>query len=422
MRPQRLLLMPDVPEVREPVVADEAAGAQLAGATGDHRIAADEDDDRGEREAAGDREPGRRQQRQPSRPRGFADGGGRFGDCGGHRDFESLSARQSRLAGLRPSVSWAPTSSTATLHHWIDGAPDASAAARFGEVTESATGRGRGTRAVRDRRDASIAPCGRPPQAAAVLGPELDQPAQQGALRLPRAGARPPRRAGGDRHARARQGARRRAGRGPARPGGRRVRLRRRAAPQGRADAGRLPRASTPTRCASRVGVVAGITPFNFPIMVPMWMHPVAIACGNAFVLKPSEQDPSASLRVAELWAQAGLPAGRLHGRPRRQGGGRRAACPSAGRRGLVRRLDADRPLCPRDAAPRTASACRRSAAPRTTRSSCPTPTSSSPPTASSRPATARPASAAWRSRSPSRSATVADAADGPASASGSPR
>jgi malonate-semialdehyde dehydrogenase (acetylating) / methylmalonate-semialdehyde dehydrogenase len=58
------------------------------------------------------------------------------------------------------------------------------------------------------------------------------------------------------------------------------------------------------------LGVVAGITPFNFPVMVPMWMHPVAIACGNAFVLKPSERDPSASLRVAELWQQAGLPDG----------------------------------------------------------------------------------------------------------------
>jgi malonate-semialdehyde dehydrogenase (acetylating)/methylmalonate-semialdehyde dehydrogenase len=58
------------------------------------------------------------------------------------------------------------------------------------------------------------------------------------------------------------------------------------------------------------VGVVAGITPFNFPIMVPMWMHPVAIACGNAFILKPSEQDPSVSLRIAELWSQAGLPDG----------------------------------------------------------------------------------------------------------------
>jgi malonate-semialdehyde dehydrogenase (acetylating)/methylmalonate-semialdehyde dehydrogenase len=58
------------------------------------------------------------------------------------------------------------------------------------------------------------------------------------------------------------------------------------------------------------LGVVAGITPFNFPIMVPMWMHPVAIACGNTFVLKPSERDPSASNFVARLYAEAGLPEG----------------------------------------------------------------------------------------------------------------
>jgi malonate-semialdehyde dehydrogenase (acetylating) / methylmalonate-semialdehyde dehydrogenase len=58
------------------------------------------------------------------------------------------------------------------------------------------------------------------------------------------------------------------------------------------------------------LGVVAGITPFNFPAMVPMWMFPVAIACGNAFVLKPSEKDPSASLLLAKLWAEAGLPEG----------------------------------------------------------------------------------------------------------------
>jgi malonate-semialdehyde dehydrogenase (acetylating)/methylmalonate-semialdehyde dehydrogenase len=58
------------------------------------------------------------------------------------------------------------------------------------------------------------------------------------------------------------------------------------------------------------VGVAAGITPFNFPAMVPMWMFPVAIACGNTFVLKPSEKDPSASVRLAELWAEAGLPDG----------------------------------------------------------------------------------------------------------------
>ena len=50
------------------------------------------------------------------------------------------------------------------------------------------------------------------------------------------------------------------------------------------------------------VGVVPGITPFNFPAMVPMWMYPVAIACGNTFVLKPSEKDPSAANLVAEWW------------------------------------------------------------------------------------------------------------------------
>jgi malonate-semialdehyde dehydrogenase (acetylating) / methylmalonate-semialdehyde dehydrogenase len=58
------------------------------------------------------------------------------------------------------------------------------------------------------------------------------------------------------------------------------------------------------------LGVVAGITPFNFPAMVPMWMFPVAIACGNAFILKPSEKDPSAALVLARLWAEAGLPDG----------------------------------------------------------------------------------------------------------------
>ncbi|MFF0170046.1 CoA-acylating methylmalonate-semialdehyde dehydrogenase [Streptomyces prasinus] len=61
------------------------------------------------------------------------------------------------------------------------------------------------------------------------------------------------------------------------------------------------------------LGVVAGITPFNFPAMVPMWMFPLAIACGNTFVLKPSEKDPSASLLLAELATEAGLPDGVLN-------------------------------------------------------------------------------------------------------------
>lgn len=58
------------------------------------------------------------------------------------------------------------------------------------------------------------------------------------------------------------------------------------------------------------LGVVAGITPFNFPVMVPLWMCPNAIAAGNAFILKPSEQDPSPSLLVAQMWQEAGLPDG----------------------------------------------------------------------------------------------------------------
>ncbi|UYM23800.1 CoA-acylating methylmalonate-semialdehyde dehydrogenase [Streptomyces albus] len=76
------------------------------------------------------------------------------------------------------------------------------------------------------------------------------------------------------------------------------------------------------TQVASRVdvasirqplGVVAGITPFNFPAMVPMWMFPLAVACGNTFVLKPSEKDPSAAFRLAELFSEAGLPDGVLN-------------------------------------------------------------------------------------------------------------
>ncbi len=61
------------------------------------------------------------------------------------------------------------------------------------------------------------------------------------------------------------------------------------------------------------LGVCAGITPFNFPVMVPLWMFPVAIACGNTFVLKPSEKVPSASMRMAELLREAGLPDGVLN-------------------------------------------------------------------------------------------------------------
>ncbi|WP_299007840.1 CoA-acylating methylmalonate-semialdehyde dehydrogenase [uncultured Shewanella sp.] len=61
------------------------------------------------------------------------------------------------------------------------------------------------------------------------------------------------------------------------------------------------------------LGVVAGITPFNFPFMVPMWMFPIAIACGNTFVLKPSEKDPGVVTRIAELFTEAGAPDGVLN-------------------------------------------------------------------------------------------------------------
>ena len=129
------------------------------------------------------------------------------------------------------------------------------------------------------------------------------------------------------------------------------------------------------------LGVVAGITPFNFPAMVPMWMFANAIACGNTFVLKPSEKDPSASLFLAEL-LQAGRPARRrVQRRARRQGGGRPPPRAPRHRRGQLRRLHADRPVHLRDRHRATASGCRRSAARRTTWSCCPTPTSTWPPT-----------------------------------------
>ena len=58
------------------------------------------------------------------------------------------------------------------------------------------------------------------------------------------------------------------------------------------------------------LGICAGITPFNFPAMVPMWMFPISIACGNSFILKPSEKDPSCPMKLAELFSEAGLPDG----------------------------------------------------------------------------------------------------------------
>src|SRR5271166_4533495 len=103
-------------------------------------------------------------------------------------------------------------------------------------------------------------------------------------VQVPRAPRPRGRRPGAADHRGARQGPVRRPGRGDAGHRGGRVRL--------------------------PLGVCVGITPFNFPAMVPMWMFPVALACGNTFVLKPSERDPSAGCRIAELLTEAGLPPG----------------------------------------------------------------------------------------------------------------
>ena len=108
------------------------------------------------------------------------------------------------------------------------------------------------------------------------------------------------------------------------------------------------------------LGVVAGITPFNFPMMVPCWMFPIAIATGNTFVLKPSERDPSASIRLAELLKEAGLPDGVfnvVHGDKTAVDALLAASrCRSA----VVRRIDADRRIYLHRKARNAASACRR--------------------------------------------------------------
>ena len=116
------------------------------------------------------------------------------------------------------------------------------------------------------------------------------------------------------------------------------------------------------------LGVVAGITPFNFPAMVPMWMYPVAIACGNTFILKPSERDPSALDAGLRAVHGGRLARRRAQRRPRRQGSGRRDPRPIPTSRRC--RFVGSTPIAEyvyRTRHRRTGSACRRWAAPRTT-------------------------------------------------------
>ena len=122
------------------------------------------------------------------------------------------------------------------------------------------------------------------------------------------------------------------------------------------------------------LGVVAGITPFNFPAMIPMWKFAPAIACGNAFILKPSERDPGVPMRLAELMIEAGLPAGILNV----VNGDKEAVDailddPDIKAVGFVGSTPIAQYIY--DARPRPANAASVSAVPRTTPSSCPTPT-----------------------------------------------
>ena len=155
-----------------------------------------------------------------------------------------------------------------------------------------------------------------------------------------------------DHHRRARQGLVRRAGRDRARHRGGRVR---RPAPRSCSRA-RSPRMSAPGSTATRLrqplGVVAGITPFNFPAMVPMWMFPVALACGNCFILKSSERVPSAVPDPGRAAEGGGVPDGVfqvVHGDKEAVD----AILHHPGhRRGQLRRLDPDRQVHLRDRGP----------------------------------------------------------------------
>ncbi len=122
------------------------------------------------------------------------------------------------------------------------------------------------------------------------------------------------------------------------------------------------------------VGIVAGVTPFNFPLMVPLWMLPQAIVGGNAFILKPSEQTPLSAVALGELFREAGLPA-----RPSRR---------SATTRASARSASSAAPASPSSStagpAPPASAPCA-SAAPRTTSSWCRTPTATAPAATSSR-------------------------------------
>ena len=145
------------------------------------------------------------------------------------------------------------------------------------------------------------------------------------------------------------------------------------------------------------LGVCAAIAPFNFPAMVPLWFLPFAVACGNTFMLKPSEQRPAdagAHLRAARPMRPAARASSTSCTAAREVGRG--DLRPSGHPRRLVRRVDRRSRARSTSAARTRASACRRSAARRTSSSSCPTPISTARPASSPSPSSAARGSAAW--------------------------
>ena len=258
------------------------------------------------------------------------------------------------------------------LQNFVGGQWRPSGTDAYADVHNPATGRSSPER--RCRRAPISTPPFRPPSARSPPGatrPSSCAPARSSAssqlLEAALRGAR------ADRHDRARQDDRRIARQRPPRHRVRRGRLRRAVADDGLRSRANRDRTSTPIVVRQPLGVVAAITPFNFPAMVPLWFLPFAVATGNTIVVKPSEQVPLSQRLMFQLLEQCDMPPGVINlvngGARDRRGHLRSPGHP----RRLVRRIDAGgaRGLSARQRTP--ASACRRSAARRTSSSSCPT-------------------------------------------------
>ena len=195
--------------------------------------------------------------------------------------------------------------------HWVDGKPWEGTSSRFADVTNPGDRRGDRPRSRSRRRPTSTPAVRRARRGAGEWRAASLSRRERGAVRVPRA-ARARAGASSPRSITAEHGKVLADALGEVRAGSRSSSSR--AASRSCSKGGYSEQVSTGVDCYSirqPLGVVAGITPFNFPAMVPMWMFPLAIACGNAFVLKPSERDPSAvDAASPSCWAEAGLPDG----------------------------------------------------------------------------------------------------------------